>query len=89
MACSTTTLASFLMGMSFLSNAIANKLGGQFAGQIERIEHGQLTLFWYRWFRLGGQADFFLVFVISSLGAGILMLILTPVFNRLLAGREG
>jgi POT family proton-dependent oligopeptide transporter len=79
---------SFLMGLSYLSNALANKLGGQFAGQIERIERGQLTLFWYRWFRLGGQADFFLVFVISSVGAGILMLIFTPWLKRLLGGRE-
>ena len=60
---------SFLMGIWFLSNAIANKVGGQFAGQIVNIENGKLTLFWYRWFRLGGQADFFLVFVISSIGA--------------------
>jgi POT family proton-dependent oligopeptide transporter len=76
---------SFLMGIWFLSNAIANKLGGQFAGQIDKIEKGQLQLFWYRWFRLGGEADFFLVFVISSIGAGLVVLLLVPVLNRLLA----
>jgi POT family proton-dependent oligopeptide transporter len=78
---------SFLMGLWFLSNAIANKLGGQIAGKIEHIERGQLNLFWYRWFRLGGQADFFLLFVISSVGAGLLVLLLAPFLKRMLAGR--
>jgi POT family proton-dependent oligopeptide transporter len=80
---------SFLMGVWFLSNAIANWLGGQIAGQIENIEQGKLDLFWYRWFRLGGQADFFLMFVILSVFAGVLALVLTPVMKRLLAGRGG
>jgi POT family proton-dependent oligopeptide transporter len=79
---------SFLMGVWFLSNALANKLGGQVAGQIEKIESGRLRLFWYRWFKLGGQADFFLLFVISSVAAGLLVLVLTPVLKRLIAGRE-
>ena len=76
------------MGVWFLSNAMANKLGGTIAGQIEKIESGELTLFWYRWFRLGGQADFFLLFVISSVGAGLVVLALAPVLKRLIAGRE-
>jgi POT family proton-dependent oligopeptide transporter len=79
---------SFLMGVWFLSNALANKLGGQIAGQIEKIESGRVTLFWYRWFKLGGQADFFLLFVISSIAAGFLVLLLTPLLKRLIAGRE-
>ena len=78
---------SLLMGLWFLSNAMANKLGGQVAGQIEHIERGQVNLFWYRWFRLGGQADFFLLFVISSVAAGLLVLLLTPLLKRLLVGR--
>jgi proton-dependent oligopeptide transporter, POT family len=75
---------SLLMGTWFLSNSLANWLGGRVAGQIEKIENGQLNLPWYHWFKLGGQADFFLLFVISSVGAGLLMLILTPLINRLL-----
>jgi POT family proton-dependent oligopeptide transporter len=78
---------SFLMGVWFLSNAIANWLGGQIAGQVENIERGRLDLIWYRWFRLGGQADFFLMFVILSFGAGVVALVLTPMLKRLLAGR--
>jgi POT family proton-dependent oligopeptide transporter len=79
---------SFLMGIWFLSNALANYLGGQIAGKIEKIESGQIQLFWYRWFKLEGQADFFLLFVISSVGAGLLVLLLTPWLKRLIAGRE-
>ncbi len=71
------------MGTWFLFNSLANWLGGRVAGQIEKIEHGQLSLPWYHWFRLGGQADFFLLFVISSIGAGLLMLLLTPLLNYL------
>jgi POT family proton-dependent oligopeptide transporter len=78
---------SLLMGVWFLSNALANKLGGQIAGQIEKIESGQLNLFWYPWFKLGGQADFFLLFVISSTAAGLLVLLLTPLLKRLIANR--
>lgn len=78
---------SFLMGIWFLSNAIANKVGGQIAGQIENIEQGRLSLPWYRWFKLGGQADFFLLFVILSVGAAAVVLLLTPLLKRLLHGR--
>ena len=78
---------SFLMGVWFLSNAIANKLGGQIAGQVENIERGTVSLPWYRWFKLGGQADFFLVFVVMSLGAAVVVLVLTPLLKRLLHGR--
>ncbi|HET6250514.1 MAG TPA: peptide MFS transporter [Tepidisphaeraceae bacterium] len=79
---------SFLMGVWFLSNAIANKVGGQFAGQVENIASGKVTFFWSRWIHLGGQADFFLVFVITSIAAGIVMLGLTPFMNWLLAGKK-
>ncbi len=79
---------SFLMGVWFLSSTAANFLGGLVAGQIEKIEQGQMHLPWYRWFKLGGQADFFLLFVISSIGAGLVILVLTPVLKKMLHGRE-
>lgn len=75
---------SFLMGVYFLSTAIANKVGGMMAAQVEGIENGTVELFWYPWFKLGGQADFFLLFVISSIGAGFVILLLTPLIKRLL-----
>jgi len=78
---------SFLMGIWFLSNAIANKVGGQVAGQIENIERGRVSLPWYPWFKLGGQADFFLMFVFMAFGAGLLVTVLTPLLKRLIGTR--
>jgi POT family proton-dependent oligopeptide transporter len=79
---------SFLMGLWFLSNFVANLGGGIVAGYIERIEQGETELFWYPWFRIGGSGDFFLLFVISSAAAGVVALALTPVYKRLLHGVE-
>ena len=78
---------SLLMGIWYLANAVANKLGGQMAGKIEAIENGAISLPWYAWFRLGGQADFFLFFVVLSAIAGTLVLALTPLLKRLVAAR--
>jgi len=36
----------------------------------------------------GGQADFFLFFVFLSVVAGTLLLVLKPLLDRLLAGRQ-
>jgi len=79
---------SLLLGVWYLSNALANKVGGQVAGSIEAIESGAISLPWYGWFKLGGQADFFLLFVVVSVIAGTLMLLLKPWLERLLAGRR-
>ena len=68
-----------LMGLWFTANFIANVLGGYLAGMTERIESGVL-------FRvLGGQADFFLIFVILCLGAGTLLFLLLPLIDRLMS----
>ncbi len=80
--------ASFLMGMWFLANVVANKAGGMLAAQVEGIEQGSIGLFWYPWFRLGGQADFFLLFVILSGVAGVVILLLAPTLDRLGSGRR-
>ena len=53
-------LASMLMGIWFTANFVANLIDGYLAGMVEPIERGEL-------FRvLGGQADFFLIFVIPA-----------------------
>ena len=80
--------AAFLMGIWFLSSVVANTLGGLLAAQVEAIEQGTVGLFWYGWFRLGGQADFFLLFVISSTAAGVLIALLAPWFKRLLGAER-
>jgi proton-dependent oligopeptide transporter, POT family len=72
-------LAAMLMGLWFTSNFVANVLGGYLAGMTEQIERGVL-------FRLfGGQADFFLIFVLLCLGGGALLFLLLPVINRLMS----
>jgi POT family proton-dependent oligopeptide transporter len=75
---------SLLMGIWFISSFIANLGGGLIAAMVEDIEKGKTQLFWYRWFKLGGQADFFMLFVITSIGAGLTILVLTPVLKMLM-----
>jgi POT family proton-dependent oligopeptide transporter len=79
---------SLLMGIWFLSNAVANKVGGQVAGKVDAIASGQIVLPWAGWFAKESQAPFFLFFVILSVGAGVVMLLLTPLLKKLLGGRE-
>ncbi|MBX3351314.1 MAG: oligopeptide:H+ symporter [Phycisphaeraceae bacterium] len=73
---------SLLMGVWFLSPAIAQFIGGMTFSKIEKIEKGEL-------FNpiIGGQADFYLIFVITSLGAGVIMLGISPVLKKLMHGR--
>ena len=73
---------SLLMGIWFVSTFLANLGGGLVASQVEAIERGEIALPWH----LGGQADFFMLFVVSSVAAAVLMLLLAPLMRRL-AGR--
>ena len=65
-------LASMLMGIWLAANFVANLMGGYLAGMVEGFERGEF--FWI----LGGQADFFLIFVVSCLTAGGLLWLLLP-----------
>src|SRR5262245_32236617 len=56
---------ALLVGVFYVANFIANLGGGLIGSYVEQIEHGEVSLPWYYWFRLGGQADYFLLFVIS------------------------
>jgi POT family proton-dependent oligopeptide transporter len=78
-----TRLASMLMGIWFTANFIANIIGGYLAGMVERIERGEVFQV------LGGQADFFLIFVVSCTSAGILLWLLLPRIGRLMATEGG
>jgi POT family proton-dependent oligopeptide transporter len=73
---------SLLMGIWFVSTFLANLGGGLVASKVEAIERGEVALPWH----LGGQADFFMLFVVSSAAAALLMLALAPLMRRL-AGR--
>ena len=73
--------ASLAMGAWFFSMFISDLLAGLLAGTVEKIEKGQV------FHLLGGQADFFLMFVISTFAAGALLLAVSPLVKRLMAGR--
>ncbi len=75
---------SLLMGVWFVSTFLANLGGGLVAAQVEAIERGDVRLPWH----LGGQADFFMLFVVSSAAAAVLILVLTPWLRRLAGGVE-
>jgi POT family proton-dependent oligopeptide transporter len=73
--------ASLLMGIWFLSFFASDLLAGRLAGMVEQVEKGEV-------FRLlGGQADFFLIFVIVPLVGAALLLPLVRTLNRLMHGR--
>ena len=74
-------IASMMMGVWFLSNFSANLVGGYIAGTVQKVARGEVFTL------LGGQADFFLIFVITSFAACGLLLLLTPTLNRLIHGR--
>jgi POT family proton-dependent oligopeptide transporter len=73
--------ASLAMGAWFFSMFIADLSAGLVAATVEKVEKGQF------FHLLGGQADFFLMFVISSFAAGTVLLVLSPIVKRLMAGR--
>jgi POT family proton-dependent oligopeptide transporter len=74
------SLASMLMGIWLTANFVANLIGGYLAGMVQGIERGEV-------FRvLGGQADFFLIFVVLCLTAGGLLALLVPAIKRLTGG---
>jgi POT family proton-dependent oligopeptide transporter len=73
-------LASLLMGIWFLANFAANLLAGYLAGMAKSIGAGSYFQM------LGGQADFYLIFVIEAAIAGALLLALTPYLRKLMHG---
>jgi len=76
---------SLLMGIWFISSFIANLGGGLIAAQVEKIERGEIKLPWSVGAGTGSvQADFFMLFVVSSIGAGVVILVLTPLLKKLM-----
>jgi len=73
---------SQLMGIWFVSSFLAYVVGGKIAGMTEKIERGETQLPWSGTF--GGQGDFFFLFVVTSCGAGLLIMILTPLLKKLM-----
>ncbi|MBL8759704.1 MAG: peptide MFS transporter [Phycisphaerae bacterium] len=75
---------SLLMGIWFISSFIANLGGGLIASTVEKIESGEMKLPWYSIKQFGGQADYFFLFVVTSVGAGLVILLFTPLLKKLL-----
>lgn len=73
-------VVTLLMGIWFVSSFIAYVVGGKLAGLTESIERGETRLPW----NLGGQADFFMLFVVTSFSAGLVILLLTPLLRKLM-----
>jgi POT family proton-dependent oligopeptide transporter len=74
-------IASMMMGVWFLSNFTANLAGGYLAGTVQKVARGEVFTL------LGGQADFFLIFVVTSFAACALLFVLMPTLKRLIHGR--
>ena len=77
-----TRLASLLMGLWLTANFFASLIGGYVAGMVQRIERGEMFTV------LGGQADFFLIFVGLCLLAGFVLGLLGPTLRRMM-GDQG
>ncbi len=75
---------SLLMGVWFISSFVAHLAGGYVAATVERVERGEIKLPW----SIGGQADFFMLFVVASVASGVVILVLTPLLKRAIHGRE-
>lgn len=76
---------SLLMGIWFISSFIANLGGGLIAAQTEKIERGEIKMPWNFSEGTGTiQADFFFLFVVTSIAAGIVILLLTPLLKKLM-----
>jgi POT family proton-dependent oligopeptide transporter len=71
-------LGSLMMGLWFFSFFLSDLLGGLVAGQVEKIEKGQL------FHLLGGQADFFLIFVFVPLVGAAALWLLSKTIVRLM-----
>jgi POT family proton-dependent oligopeptide transporter len=70
---------SVFMGLWFVATALAELVAGHLAAATEKIARGEL-------FHLfGGQADFFFIFVVSSIIAALVLAALTPRLRRLMA----
>ncbi|HZL20964.1 MAG TPA: peptide MFS transporter [Polyangia bacterium] len=74
--------ASLLMGVWFGGTAISELLAGQAAALTDRVAKGEL------FHLLGGQADFFLIFVISSFATAVVLAALAPWLRRRVHGLD-
>ena len=70
---------SLFMGLWFAATALSELIAGQLAAATDKIARGEL------FHLLGGQADFFFIFVVSSFAAALALAALTPWLRKLMA----
>jgi proton-dependent oligopeptide transporter, POT family len=70
---------SLFMGLWFVATAVSEYIAGHLAAATDKIAQGEL------FHLLGGQADFFLIFVVSSLVSAAALAALTPWLRKLMA----
>jgi len=73
-------LGSLMMGLWFFSFFVSDSVAGLVAGQVDKIAKGQV------FHLLGGQADFFLIFVIVPLVGAVALAVLSKKITRLMSG---
>ena len=73
-------LQSLMMGVWFFSLSLANLLAGQVAKISERVESGEWT------FIIPGMPGFYLMLVVFPIGAGVLIMCLSPMLKRMMHG---
>ena len=73
--------ASLMMGIWFLAFFVSDRVAGILAGMVEKVERGEV------FHLLGGQADFFLMFVVATFIAGAGLFALAGPVRRLIRGR--
>jgi POT family proton-dependent oligopeptide transporter len=73
--------ASLMMGIWFLAFFVSDRCSGILAGLVEEFERGEMFHI------LGGQADFFLMFVVVTFIAGAALFALSGPVKRLMRGR--
>lgn len=67
-------MVSFMFGMWYLAISIGNKLAGELGGSIDEISKAY------------GMTNFFLIFTVVPIVAGILIMFLNPVLKKLMHG---
>ena len=73
--------ASLMMGIWFFAFFVSDRCSGILAGLVEKFERGEVFHI------MGGQADFFLMFVVVTLIAGVALFALSGPVKRLMRGR--
>jgi len=74
---------ALLMGIWFISSFVGNLGAGLVASQVEAIEKGEVQLPWH----FGGRADYFMIFVVSGIGMGVIVLVFTPLLKKMLRSK--